>query len=173
MITDGIWRAARHRRRGGAGVNLSPALLFTTISPTPAPRRQRRGALQVLPFLSLLLPLASHAHDIAPEPVRELVRIQGYRSPAPQGVQIAREVTFDVFGRQIPFAVTEWRSFAFHDPKAKPTPAEPTLILLQGERPLLHSITAARPQQRITILAERRPGSPDVFVLTVDRCPAE
>ena len=102
-----------------------------------------------------------------------MVRIQGYRSPAPQGIQIAREVTFDVFGRQIPFAVTEWRSFAFHDPKAKPTPAEPTLIILQGERPLLHSITSARPQQRITILAERRPGSPDVFVLTVDLCPAE
>jgi hypothetical protein len=99
--------------------------------------------------------------------------MQGYRAPAPQGVQVARQVTFDVSGRQMPFAATEWRSFAFNDPKAKPTPVEPTLILLQGERPLLHRITAARPEQRITILAERRPGSPDVFVLAVDLCPAE
>jgi hypothetical protein len=88
-------------------------------------------------------------------------------------VRAVREVTFDVFGRRISFAATEWRSFAFRDPKAKPTPSEPTLILLQGERPLLHGFTAARPDQRVTILADRRPGSADLFVLTVDLCPSE
>jgi hypothetical protein len=140
----------------------------------PTTRRRRGSALRFLvPFLLGFVPVTSPAHEIAPQPVRELVRIQGYRAPAPQGIQIAREVTFNVLGRQIPFTATEWRSFAFHDPKAKPTPAEPTLIRLQGERHLLHRITSARTEQRVTILADRRPGSADVFVLTVDLCPSE
>jgi hypothetical protein len=85
---------------------------------------------------------------------------------------VVREVTFLVLGQQLRFAATEWRSFAFFDPAGAPTPAEPAQLTLQGERPVLHRIASARPDQRITILAERRPGSPDMFVLTVDLCPA-
>jgi hypothetical protein len=111
------------------------------------------------------------AHDVAPQPVRELLRIQGFKAPAPAGVTVDREVALVVLGQSVRFAATDWRTFAFFDPKAAPTPAEPPQVMLQGERALLHSIVAARPDQRVTILAERRPGSVDAFVLTVDLCP--
>ena len=103
--------------------------------------------------------------------MRELVRIQGYKAPAPAGVDVSRELTLVVLGQQVRFAASEWRTFAFFDPTAMTPAPEPAQIMLQGERPLLHSITTARPDQRITILAEHRPGSADVFVLTVDLCP--
>lgn len=113
------------------------------------------------------------AHDVAPQPVRELLRIQGFKAPAPPGVAVARAVTMVVLGQSVPFAATDWRPFAFFDPNAAPTPPEPPQVTLQGERAQLHSIVAARPDQRVTILAERRPGSVDVFVLTVDLCPPQ
>ena len=78
---------------------------------------------------------------------------------------------FVVLGQPVRFAVTEWRVFAFFDSSAQTPSPEPTQLLVQGERPMLHSITAARADQRITILAERRPGSADLFVLAVDLCP--
>ena len=114
---------------------------------------------------------AARAHNLAPQPVRELVRIQGYRAPAPAGESIVRELTFVVLGQQVRFAANEWRVFAFFDPSAAPTPNEPAQIALQGERALLHRIATARGDQRVTILAERRPGSGEVFVLSVDVCP--
>jgi hypothetical protein len=86
--------------------------------------------------------------------------------------QVVREV-FVVLGQQVRFAATEWRTFAFSD-SVPPSPrTDPAQLALQGERPLLHSITAARPDQRITLLAERRQGSGDLFVLAVDLCPPE
>jgi hypothetical protein len=116
---------------------------------------------------------AAHAHETAPpQQVRELVRMQGYRTPAPQGSQVARELTLVALGRQVRFAATEWRVFAFNDPTTKPRP-DPPQVTLQGERALLYSITSARTDQRITVLAERRPGSADLFVLSVDLCPAQ
>ena len=84
-----------------------------------------------------------------------------------------REVALVVLGQPERFAASDWRTFAFFDPHAAPTPAEATQITLQGERSLLHAIVTARPDQRITILAERRPGSADAFVLTVDMCPPQ
>jgi hypothetical protein len=113
------------------------------------------------------------AHNLTPQPVRELVRIQGYKAPAPRGVNPVREVVFLVLGQQVRFAASEWSTFAFFEPSGQPPAAEPAQVALQGERPLLHSVTAARPDQKITILAERRPGSTDVFVLAVDLCPAQ
>ena len=116
---------------------------------------------------------AAPAHDVAPQPVRELIRMQGFKAPAPAGVHVAREVALVVLGQPVRFAASDWRTFAFFDPHAAPTPAEATQITLQGERSLLHAIVTARPDQRITILAERRPGSADAFVLTVDMCPPQ
>ena len=116
---------------------------------------------------------AAVAHDVAPQPVRELIRMQGFKAPAPAGVQVAREVALVVLGQTVRFAASDWRTFAFFDPHAAPTPAEAPQVTLQGERSLLHSIVTARPDQRITILAERRPGSADAFVLTVDMCPPQ
>lgn len=133
------------------------------------PRIDRRLAAAALAVALATAPAA--AHNPPPKVVRELVRMQGYGASAPQGAQVIREVTLLVLGQQMRFAATEWRVFAFHDTTGNPTPAEPAQLTLQGERADLHSVVSARPDQRITILAERRPGSADVFVLSVDLCP--
>ncbi len=119
----------------------------------------------------LLAPGVARAHDLAPPPLRELVRIQGYRSPAPKGVEVARDLTLVVLNEPIHFAANEWRVFAFHDTKDVPTPVEPPQLIMQGERPMLRRIATAHADQRITILAERRSGSGDLFLLAVDLCP--
>lgn len=126
-------------------------------------------AVAVLAVAATALPAA--AHNQAPQPVRELVRIQGYKAPAPQGVTVAREAVLLVLGQEVHFAANEWRAFAFFDPSGAPPPAEPPRLALQGDRALLHSINTARPDQRISILGERRPGSVNLFVLAVDLCP--
>lgn len=111
------------------------------------------------------------AHDVQPKAVRELVRAQGYRAPAPQGTAVQRELTVIALGQQVAFAVTAWRVFAFADTLGT-EPAEPAQVVLQGERALLRRFTTARPDQQVTILAERRPGGHDLFVLEIDLCPA-
>jgi hypothetical protein len=127
----------------------------------------------VVVAVAVLTATAVRAHDVAPQPVHELIRMQGFKAPAPAGVQVTREVALVVLGQTIRFAASDWRTFAFFDPHGAPPPAEAPQVTLQGERPLLHSIVTARPDQRITILAERRPGSADAFLLTVDMCPPQ
>ncbi|MFN8644106.1 MAG: hypothetical protein U0802_21540, partial [Candidatus Binatia bacterium] len=75
-----------------------------------------------------------------------------------------------VLGQKLPFTASEWRVFAFADDETikRPEPPEPQLV---GDRGILRRVSTARPDQRVTILAERRPGSADLFVLAVDRCP--
>jgi len=131
-----------------------------------------RRALPTLLALALALSVTpAAAHTFKAHAVRELVRMQGYRSPAPSGVTAARDMTLVVLGQQLRFAATDWRVFAFADTPDLPPREEPPQAILQGNRALLHGITAARPDQQITVLAERRPGSADLFVLTVDLCP--
>jgi hypothetical protein len=117
----------------------------------------------------LLTASAAAAHDVASHAVRELVRIQGRPGNAVVGTG-GRQVTFVVLGQRFAFAASEWRVFAFADDETarRPEPAEPQLV---GDRSLLRRISTARPDQRVTILAERRPGAADLFVLAVDRCP--
>jgi len=129
-----------------------------------------RWSLLLVGAALALAPAPAGAHNLTPQPVRELLRVQGYKAPAPRGTAAAREVVFLVLGQQVHFAATEWRTFAFFE-SGQPPPPEPAQVGLQGERPLLHSLATARPDQRITILAERRPGSADVFLLAVDLCP--
>jgi hypothetical protein len=50
-------------------------------------------------------------------------------------------------------------------------PALPARLLLQGDREILVKIAAARPEQRVTILGERRSGGVDLFLLATDFCP--
>jgi hypothetical protein len=42
---------------------------------------------------------------------------------------------------------------------------------VRGPRDLLTRFAAAKADQIVTILAEHRPGSSDLFVLTLDICP--
>jgi hypothetical protein len=55
-------------------------------------------------------------------------------------------------------------------PPSEPQPG--SRFTLQGPRDLLARFAAARPEQTVTILAEHRPGSSDLFVLTLDLCPS-
>ena len=132
-----------------------------------------RGAAAVLSTFGIALMLATPApaHTFKAHPVRELVRMQGYRAPAPQGVTTARDMTLIVLGQQLRFAATDWQVYAFADTPDLPPREEPPQAILQGDRAVLRGITAARPDQQVTVLAERRPGSADLFVLSVDLCP--
>jgi hypothetical protein len=105
------------------------------------------------------------------DPPPESARRQGYKAPAPSGVQVDREVVFTVLGQPIRFAANEWRAFSFSETPGRPPAPEPPQMALQGERALLRRISTARSDQRISLLAERRPGSVEVFVLAVDLCP--
>ncbi|MDX2168356.1 MAG: hypothetical protein SF182_14880 [Deltaproteobacteria bacterium] len=115
---------------------------------------------------------AAPAHDMSTLTQRELVRLQGYRAPAPRGVEVEREIKLFVLNESIPFAANEWRVFALQQGKeAAPTPGEVSQVILQGDRALLRRVVTAHADQRITILAERHPGGGDLFLLSVDLCP--
>lgn len=134
--------------------------------------RRRAAACGMVAMAALLAGVAvAHAHPVTPQVVREMVRIQGQRhrgaEPAPAG---QREVTFVVLGQRVPFRASGWQVFRVAEVPATPPPERDELTL-QGERRALLAITGARPDQRLTILAERRPGAGDLFILAVDRCP--
>lgn len=139
-------------------------------SPKANTDRVRRVAGALLGALLLAATAGrAPAHDVASHAVRELVRIQGQlgtATPPPNG----RQVTFTVRGQRLPFTASDWRVFAFADDVTlkQPEAPEPELV---GDRALLRRVITAQPDQLVTILAERRPGSSDLFVLTVDRCP--
>jgi hypothetical protein len=127
---------------------------------------------------AMLLAAAVTAHGHTPPRMatRELVRIQGHLTKtADTGVQ--RHLVLTALGVDHPFAATDWQVFCFSDapppggatPRATPPTAEH--FVLQGSRELLSAFAAARPQQTVTLLAEHRPGSSDLFVLTLDFCP--
>ena len=135
---------------------------------TPAIITERPATRAAAALLALLLAAPVVAHETASRAVRELIRIQGQLGTAtpPAG---GHQLTFVALGQRLPFTAAEWRVFAFADSApAAPPPAAPQLV---GDRSLLRRITTARPDQRLTVLAERRPGGTDLFVLAVDRCP--
>jgi len=129
----------------------------------------RRRSVEAAALLLVLAVRPVWAHNPAAQTVRELVRIQGYRSPAPHGTDVLGETTFVVLGESVHFATTDWEVYALSEVEPLPTPAQPPQLSLQGERPLLRRIVTA--DQRVTILAERRPGGGDLFLLNVDLCP--
>lgn len=132
-----------------------------------APLRRLAGAA-----LLLAAPLIARGHDMSALTQRELVRLQGYRAPAPGGVEVERALKLVVLNETLNFAANEWRVFSLQEAKNAPrTPAEPEQLILQGERALLRRVVTAHADQRITILAERRPGGGDLFLLSVDLCP--
>jgi hypothetical protein len=94
--------------------------------------------------LAVVFAGTAYAHETQPTSVREIVRAHA----------------------------TEWRSFRIGDlPDTPPPPESP--LTLQGAREQLRRLRDARRDQLVTILAERRPGSRDLFLLAVDLCPAD
>lgn len=118
--------------------------------------------------------IAAHAHPAARTTTRELVRVQGYRSAStPDGV--VRRVVLVALGTEHAFAATDWQTFGFAEPAPEPTPAaeKTARFILQGTREELARFAAARPEQQVTLLAEHRQGSVDLFVLALDLCPSQ
>ena len=89
--------------------------------------------------------------------MRELLRIQGYRSPAPAGVQSLRELSMTVLGRSLPLALTDWRTF---EPVRTGVAIACTLCALFAEAwtdaAIRHGIPAA---QAATLVAETMAGT--------------
>jgi hypothetical protein len=110
------------------------------------------------------------AHNPEPKVDREIVRVQGYRGARPSGANVVAEIAMNVFGVEHTFYATDWQQYGFSAEARGEVPA-PARVMLQGDRAALARVGDARPEQRVTILAERRPASLDLFVLAVDLCP--
>jgi hypothetical protein len=133
--------------------------------------------LVALPLLAICLaafaalPWPATAHEVRPVLKREIVRIQGFRGSPPGQTPGARQVTMLAAGTESRFAITEWQTFGVEDTPHAPTPVEHDRYALQAAPNVLSRFTAARPAQRVTIFAERRPGGSDLFILALDLCP--
>lgn len=111
--------------------------------------------------------------DTKPQPRRELVRLQGYLAEPPAGAPIVRTIALVVLAQEHRFHATDWQRFGFRGKDDAAAGEEPAQTTLHGDRPALHRLATARPDQRLTILAERRVGSADLFLLTLDLCPPD
>ena len=125
-------------------------------------RRQLLGLLVAL----LVRSRTGFAHQPLPAADRDFVRLQGYRRS--DGVAPAGRIELMALGATHPFAATAHDVYGL----SAETPGKPgDRYALQGPRPLIARFTGARADQLITILAEHRPGSTDLFVLALDLCP--
>jgi hypothetical protein len=112
------------------------------------------------------------AHPIQPNtPARELVRLQGHRADTAAGAGVTTMV-IAALGVDHPFAASDVRTFGFAEATSEPVPVG-AHVVLQGPRDQLYKFTTARADQLVTILAERRAGGSDLFLLTIDLCPAK
>ena len=119
----------------------------------------------------LLLSIATATAYAAPAPAaRSILRLQGYRGSAPTGARVAEQIVLVARGVEHHFAVIDRRRFDVETPGVTP-PRERDRFTLQGDFDLLAKFSKARDGQLVTILGEQRPGSGDLFLLTVDLCP--
>ncbi|MDG2304207.1 MAG: hypothetical protein P8R42_06040 [Candidatus Binatia bacterium] len=112
----------------------------------------------------------SAAHEVQRTAVRELVRLQGYVRPA-KDAEAKDVIELSVNGRALPFVVGDRQVFITVGAASRPATKEPTRVVVQGMRELLSRILHATPEQRVTLLGERRPGSAELFLAAVDLCP--
>jgi hypothetical protein len=121
-------------------------------------------------LLAVCLAASAAAHGPEPKVGREIVRLQGYRETPPPGLEIAAVTVLSILGKEHRFHLTARQTFRLAEEEAAAPGLEDRLVL-QGERETLYRIAAARPDQRVTILADHRRGGRDLFVLAVDLCP--
>jgi hypothetical protein len=128
---------------------------------------------RLLTALAFVVAGTAHAHETQSTRVREVVRAQGYLGSEPGAGTTVRTVELTVLGEPRRLHATEWQSFRLDDlPESQP-PADTPRFVLQGTRQQLRRVRDARRDQVLTILAERRPGSRDLFLLAVDLCPRD
>ena len=98
--------------------------------------------------------------------VRELVWLKGRHAGAEAPLVLV------ALGTEHHFAVAQLKRFPVGEAAATPeTEFERERLVLQGPRELLARFAGARADQTVTILAERRPGATDLFVIALDLCP--
>lgn len=109
---------------------------------------------------------AAVAHQPEHAVVRELVWLKGRRAGDEAPLVLV------ALGAEHRFAVAELKRFPIGDPAAATEGGfERDRLTLQGPRELLARFAGARADQTVTILAERRPGRADLFVIALDICP--
>lgn len=115
----------------------------------------------------LLIAGLAAAHEPERTVVRELVWLKGHRAAA------GGKLTLAALGADHGFAVAELKRFPVGEKAAEAARGdfEVPRLALQGPRELLARFAGARPDQMVTILAERRPKGSDLFVLALDLCP--
>jgi hypothetical protein len=138
--------------------------------------RRTRATAGIALLTAAALHGSTQAHETAPSRVREIVRVQGWvgTEPPPDATDaVVRTAELTVLGESRLLHAIEWRTFRLDEVPDAPSAAPTTTFTLQGGRRLLRRFRDVRTDQRVTILAERRPGSRDLFLLAVDFCPAE
>ena len=145
-------------------------------SPSPSTERGRARAVLVVAVLAtlagvLLCARAARAHEPQRLTSREIVRLAGTFGDAASGAKTIRDVTVTVQGRERTLHATDWQVYALVVDQNAPVAPAPERVTLQGTREDLARIANARPEQRVALLAERRPGMSELFLLAVDLCP--
>ena len=130
-----------------------------------------RALLGCLVALSVAGP--ARAHPPSRMNSREIVRISGWFGVPPKGATIVRKIPLTVQGRQRELNAVDWQVFGLVTEQTETLAPEPPQLTLQGTREQLARIAEARGEQRVSILAERRPGVGELFVLALDLCPSE
>jgi hypothetical protein len=144
---------------------------------TSTERRRARAtlvALVVVAALALTLPpAASRAHEPSRMRTREIVRLAGWFGTPPAGANVVREVAVTAQGKARTLHATDWQVYALVAEQKEQVAPAPESVVLQGARADVAAVAGARPDQRVSILAERRPGVGELFLLAVELCPAK
>ena len=131
-----------------------------------------RPRATLLGLLALLLASGLHAHEMKPRG-REIVRLQGHVAPEGSEQPAADTVTISILGQRHQLRAASWRLFRLAGDADDDESGRPATVTLHGDRATLRRLAAARADQVVTILAERRSGATDLFLLTLDFCPGD
>lgn len=119
---------------------------------------------------AIVLVLSGIAHAGEAKVSRSLVRLQGHLVQDSAEAKTADEIVLNARGIERRFRVSDRRRFELAQAAVTP-PRERDRLTLQGDFDVLARFAKARPDQQVTILGEQRPGSGDLFILTLDLCP--
>lgn len=115
----------------------------------------------------------ARAHEPSRINAREIVRLSGTFGAPSKGGPKTHDVAVSVLGKKRTLHAGDWQVFALVIDQQTKEPEAPESVELQGPRETLARIASAGDEQRVSILAERRAGSDDLFVLALDLCPGD
>ena len=128
-----------------------------------------RTLVAVATWMAILGSTDVAAHDAPRTAVREMVRLQGYR--VEPGVDASDTiVSLRVQDEVLRFRIEDRQIFVAVAASGRISAPEPRDLTLRGPRELLARVRGAGPEQRVTLLGERRPGGRELFLAAVDVC---